>query len=76
VTALADWAAAATPPTLTNPVIDFEVAGVRYRFVVDYATIQLLPDQVELGRHVTYLSGHLFRSAAPTEAPEPVTPTP
>ena len=69
VTLLGDWAAAATPPVLANPAIDFMVGEVRYRFVVDSTAVQLLPDKPELGRHVTYLDGHLFRSTP--EAPKP-----
>lgn len=76
---LAAWAAAATPPNLAETAIDFTANGVRYRYVVDYATVQLMPEKPELGRHLTYLDGHLFRSAPvpePTPAAPPATPTP
>jgi hypothetical protein len=62
ITPLAAWAEAARPPYLEQPAIDFTVAGVRYRYVVDFATIELRTESPELGRHITYLDGYLFRS--------------
>jgi hypothetical protein len=59
-----DWAAAAKPPYFDQPAIDFEVEGVRYRYLVDFATIELRSEAPHLGRHLTYVDGYLFRSVA------------
>lgn len=62
ITPLAAWAQAAQPPYFSEPAIDFTVAGVRYRYIVDFATIELRAEAPELGRHLTYMDGYLFRS--------------
>jgi MFS family permease len=70
ITSLDAWTHAARPPHLVNPAIDFMAGGVRYRYVVDFATIERRAESPQLGRHITYLDGYLFRSVSE------ITPTP